>query len=215
MKVYVGEPAGKTLELCKKKGIGAVITPHKKTRYYPYKFPFFFVDNGAFGWWNRGESFNEKEFFKLLEKIENFYPQVPDFVVIPDKVAEGISSVEFSISYYEKLKELPYKLAFVVQNGMNEELVKEVLKELPKVKVLFVGGTLPWKLQSLPVWAKVAKELSLSLHVGRMGTEGRVTFARLTQVSSIDSSLPLFSKSKLQRFLQALESPVLPLQIRR
>lgn len=212
MRVYFGEPTGKMVEVVRREGIGAVFTPFRLVRPYPYKFRFFFYDNGAFVYWKRGEQFNGRKFLEGLERVlVSYSPQRPDFVVIPDLVARGEESLEFSLSWYKVLErdypEIP--LAFVVQDGMEFDKVKEILETLSKVKVLFVGGTIPWKVQTTPLWKRIARELNLKLHVGRVGTVRRLRWVRSIGVDSIDSSLPLFSKRKLRNFLKALKEPVI------
>ena len=212
MKVYFGEPTGKMVELVRKEGIGAVLTPFRLVRPYPYKFRFFFYDNGAFVYWKRGESFDGSRFLRGLERVlKSFYPQRPDFVVIPDLVAQGEESLEFSLSWYRVLErdypELP--LAFVVQDGMDAGRVAGILRTLPNVRVLFVGGTIPWKVQTTPVWKRVARELKLAIHIGRVGTVRRLRWVKSVGVDSIDSSLPLFSKQKLRSFLKVLREPAM------
>jgi hypothetical protein len=72
--------------------------------------------------------------------------------------------------------------------------------------VLFVGGSLPWKLNTGAMWARVAHANGRDCHVGRVGSAKRVRWAVDAGADSIDSSLPLWSAEKTDVFLAALDS---------
>jgi len=71
---------------------------------------------------------------------------------------------------------------------------------------LFVGGSLPWKLETGAAWCALGLELTIPVHVGRVGTFDRVLWAREIGAASIDSSLPLWSDQKLETFLAAMQT---------
>jgi len=192
----------------KKSGWGVVIVPELLTRFCPETFPLYFVDNGAFSCWKRGKRFDEKAFLKTLSFVSSL-STFPKFVVVPDKVAEGLHSLEFSVNWLEVLKrDYPhFSYALAVQDGMDEKSVEEVIEEFD---YLFVGGTLKWKLQTGEKWVKLAHKHNKKCHIGRVGTAKRVRWVRRIKADSIDSSLPLFSKAKLEVFKRALSSPLLP-----
>jgi hypothetical protein len=113
----------------------------------------------------------------------------------------GLASLEVSMLWVERLEGLPLYLA--VQDGMSTADVAPVLDYFLGI---FVGGTLPWKLRAASSWVDFAHENGKRCHVGRVGTVGRVEWARAIGVDSIDSSLPLWCEEQMQAFLGALES---------
>ena len=62
-----------------------------------------------------------------------------------------------------------------------------------------------YKLETAPAWTELAHARGLRVHVGRVGTVQRVRRMKAIGVDSIDSSLPLWSASKLAGFVAALQ----------
>jgi hypothetical protein len=160
------------------------------------------MDNGAFGDWLAGRGFDvaayEKDLGKLLASDLRH-----SFLVVPDLVAQGHDSLRFSLQWVERLYSIA-PLYFVVQDGMGEEIACE----MKPFAGLFVGGSLPWKLKTGAQWVSLAHELGLRCHIGRVGTERRVRWARRIGADSIDSSLPLFSEGNFRRFLNGFSEPL-------
>jgi hypothetical protein len=93
----------------------------------------------------------------------------------------------------------------VVQDGMTCERVAAWLDEQPDpYHGIFVGGTLPWKLATGAAWVTFAHERGMRCHIGRVGPAARVRWAREIGADSIDSSLPLRDRGKMEAFLGAL-----------
>ncbi len=183
MKVYVGNDGSKTsVERMVKMGYGIMMT----NRYYnPERFPYYAIDNGAFGCWKSGRPWDGDSFIELVERFakEN---HKPDFIVTPDKVAEGLTSLFFSLSWIEKLlsawEDGTYFLA--VQDGMSSSDVKKVID---KFGGLFVGGTLKWKYRTSPAWIELAHSVRKPCHIGRVGTWPKIVWAHRIGADSIDS----------------------------
>ena len=204
MKAYVGEPTGKLANFFKDLGIGACISPFTKQNIKRHSF--WFLDNGAFTYWKKKQPFNEKAFYRLLEKAEN---KRPDFVILPDLVAQGLQSLKFSEYWLNRLENEGFKhtWALALQDGMKTEDIKSFIEGAP-ISVLFVGGTVKWKIRTGHEWVELAHSYGLICHIGRVGSMKRVIWARRIGADSIDSALPLFSKEKLDRFLRALTVPL-------
>lgn len=139
-------------------------------------------DNGAWRAYQQGEPFNERKFWKLIEP----HGAADDWVVVPDIVAGGMKSFDFSLSWLSRLSTLRM-LLFPVQDGM---IVTEVCKMLRRETGLgiFVGGTTAWKLHSMPYWAGVAKGLNRYCHVGRVNTVRRIKMCAEAGVDSFDGT---------------------------
>ena len=214
MKIYLGlvSRGSKKAKEIRKEGWGVVVVPELRKKFCPETFPLYFVDNGAFVFWKRGLPFNEKPFLETLEHVAEIVEEgrtPPSFVVVPDLVAQGLKSLDFSINWLEKLKrEFPqFSYALALQDGMTPEHVEPVMDEFDW---LFVGGTLEWKVKTGELWVKFAHSHNRKCHIGRVGTAKRVCWARRIGADSIDSALPLFSKEKFEAFRRVLHSPLLP-----
>jgi len=210
LKVYVGlvsKGSVKAKEI-RREGWGVVLVPELRKKFCPETFPLYFVDNGAYTCWRRGESFNSDLFLRTLEEVST-YQIAPQFVVIPDLVAKGLKSLEFSLNWLDRLKQgFPnFNYALAVQDGMKLEDVEPYLNE---VAYLFVGGTLKWKITTGKEWVELARRYGKKCHVGRVGTAKRVRWARKIGADSIDSALPLFSLAKWERFKKALRETLQP-----
>ena len=156
------------------------------------------IDNGAFGDWRANRAFDAKQFRHALARSKDL--PTPDFVVVPDRVAAGRDSLALSMEWLDECKTYgsPY---LVVQDGMTEADVRAVA---PRFEGLFVGGTLPWKIETAVAWVRLAHSIGRRCHIGRVGTPTRVRWARRIGADSIDSCLPLWSASKLDAFVHAV-----------
>jgi hypothetical protein len=163
-----------------------------------------FYDNGAFRDWRSGVPFDAPAFEADILAILDLAPRErPDFVVLPDRVAAGLESLGMSLAWLHRLGRLSLRYALVVQDGMRAD---DIPWEAP-FDVLFVGGSLDWKLQTAQLWIHAAHEHGRVCHVGRVGTGRRVRWALDLAADSIDSSLPLWSVDKLDIFTAAVASP--------
>lgn len=157
------------------------------------------LDNGAFGDWRAKREFNAEQFSDALSKSAA-YASRPDFVVVPDRVAAGMDSLELSLQWQKRCAEVgPAYL--VVQDGMTTEAVTDALSMFDGV---FVGGSLPWKIATGSQWVEVAHRCGKPCHIGRVGTPRRVAWAKRIGADSIDSCLPLWSRGHLQKFVEAV-----------
>lgn len=198
---YVGQTKSRALiaEL-RALGIGEATQPDE---WPPRRTPYF-QDNAAFKLWRAGKPFDERGFMDMLARMYREGPR-PDFVVIPDKVASP-ESLEYSMRWVPWLRGCA-PLAFVAQDGMTESEVTDALSLSPEVAVLFVGGTLEWKLATSAAWVKLAHRLGRRCHIGRVGTKPRVQWARAIGADSVDSCTPLFSRDNMRLWLEGLLGP--------
>ena len=176
----------------------------------PYEGEPWGFDNGAFGDFLKGKEFDRDRYLKNLEKAiriaENYHP--PYLAVLPDIVAGGMKSLEFSLRWFEtELRHVPFNWYLAVQDGMEPEAVEEALKSYPQIKGLFLGGTDEFK-KTASKWSSLAHSLGLKFHYARAGSMKKVFQARRVEADSLDSALPLWNGQKLKRFLKALSSPL-------
>lgn len=201
MRVYVGQTRSrKLIAQLVEVGIGECTS---RGEWPPRRRPCF-QDNGAFGDWKSGRDFDTAAFLSDCTSA-NEDPCPPDFSVCPDLVAMGLASLAFSLrwldAYAASFPALRWYLA--VQDGMTEPDVRAVAHQFAGI---FVGGTLPWKVATGAAWVRLAHELNIPCHVGRVGTVKRVRWAQRIGADSIDSALPLWSAQKLTAFVAALEA---------
>lgn len=198
MKVYVGQTrSAKLVRRLWELGIGECTV---RGELPPRRRPWFF-DNGAFGDWRAERPFDEAQFVADIEAMRLAVDK-PDFVVLPDRVAGGLDSLRESLGWVRRLWD--FRLYLAVQDGMTPADLP-FNEEMLHVRGLFVGGTLEWKIRTGADWVKAAHRGGRQCHVGRVGTEDRIAWARRIGADSIDSSLPLFSEDNLRRFLRGLK----------
>lgn len=162
-------------------GAGHMVTP----AYFRKRQPVFWaLDNGAFGAYQKGTSFNIAAYINAVNMaLECERP--PTFTVLPDIVAGGRESLELSISYLDSVNGIPRYLA--LQDGMT---VHDVEPYMMDIEGLFIGGSVPWKYRSMGVWVWLAHKYKKKCHVGRVGTLEGYKHCFLQGVDSVDGSNP-------------------------
>lgn len=168
------------------------------------------LDNGAFIGWRQGKPFDERWFLRRLDHaVDTLHP--PRLAVVPDLVAEGERSLEFSLDWLERLPaHYPWYLA--VQDGMTEVQVEAVIDRFAG---LFLGGTDSFK-ATAPAWAQLARRHRKQFHYARAGTMAKLRHAMDVRADSLDSCFPLWERERLERFIGYWEDgfpqPRLPME---
>lgn len=210
MKAYVGQTRSAALVAkLAAAGIGECVTRGQ----LPPRRGSWFYDNGAFEDWRAGAPFNYLQWSRDMRAIRlwqdnqgipTYRPHggerltAPDFVVVPDLVAQGWHSMFFSLEHLEEARRSGAPCYLAVQDGMTPAFVAT---HIAKFDGLFVGGSLEWKLETGAAWVKFGRKHGRRVHIGRVGTVDRVQWAIAIGASSIDSSLPLWTREKLEAFL--------------
>jgi hypothetical protein len=146
-----------------------------RTEGFPYA-----LDNGAWYAFANKLPFDGESFLAAFDKLG----QGADFVVLPDIVAGGERSLEFSMNWSYRLdRSCPQLLA--VQDGMTAHMVSPLVGS---DRGIFVGGTDEFKETSLPIWSQLARERQCYLHVGRVNTARRVALCNAANADSFDGS---------------------------
>ena len=99
-----------------------VATGHDKNAGLPYA-----IDNGAWSAFNQGKPFDAHKFRKILawsatQEIS------PDWVVLPDIVAGGLESLEFSMCWLDEVSEYTTRPLLAVQDGMTPQHASLLLR---------------------------------------------------------------------------------------
>lgn len=207
MKVYVGQTrGGHMLAAVDALGFGEMCQP---SEYPPRRTAHGWAqDNGVYVAWKHGRIFDADAYACHLERVEKDVRErrvpAPDFLVVPDVVADGVASFRRSEAWANRCADTGWPCLFVVQDGMGLEQVARVL---PRVSGLFVGGSSQWKWATGAAWVRLAEEYRRPCHVGRVGTGRRVRWAREIGAASWDSTIPLWSRDNLRRFVAAMAVP--------
>lgn len=140
------------------------------------------LDNGAFSAYLAGDSIDPAAFAAFVDNNVS-HEHKPDFIVVPDKVADP-TSLAFSIEARSIMPDgFSYYLA--VQDGMTPDSVRP---ELEIFDGIFIGGTKAWKLRTARIWSALSKEVGIPSHGGRFGTLYDLRLARAIELDSVDSS---------------------------
>jgi hypothetical protein len=146
------------------------------------------VDNGAWGDFQKNQPFDERRFLALVDQSG----EDADFVIVPDIVAGGMRSLDFSLSWLPRLAGGPL-LLLAVQDGMDVFTVAGVLHEWPNLGI-FLGGSTEWKLRTMYEWGVLAAVMHRHYHIGRVNTARRIRLAAEAGADSFDgTSATMFS----------------------
>ncbi len=199
MKVYLGQTrAGELIKKLNGMGFMEMTQPKElPSRRFPFA-----LDNYAYACFKNNRPWSAEDFKRGVEKCW-VRKEIPDFVVCPDIVMGGVASLEFSLSWAPYLNGFaPRYLA--VQDGMCFEDVTPHLKDFDG---LFVGGSVPWKMDSGFWWTALAHAVGKPCHVGRISGREKVRLVKSWGTDSIDSCVPLWSDDNLRAVVSGLEDP--------
>lgn len=178
-------------------GVEQLVTP--RSRHLPGNV--FAVDNSAF------TNFDEKAFLKLLLKLR-LAGDKPLWVACPDVVGEADATLKNYYGWYFEISHYyGFKTAYVLQDGQGQ-LKQKYFRKVPwdKMECLFIGGSTEYKLgPEVRYYVAEAKRRGKWVHMGRVNSVKRMTYARQIGCDSIDGSgLSRFTDTKMPRMLRAL-----------
>ncbi len=139
------------------------------------------LDNGAWSAFQAQEQFDEAAFLRALDRLG----ANADWIVIPDIVAGGVRSLDYSLSWLPRLTSLDVPLLLAVQDGMTPNLVRPLLNSRIGI---FVGGSTDWKLATALQWGQVARAAGCWLHIGRVNTIKRIQLCAAAGADSFDGT---------------------------
>jgi hypothetical protein len=159
------------------------------------------LDNGAWTAYQQRRPWEAQPFWRALQ----CRGAGAEWVVLPDIVAGGESSLARSLSWLSHGLEYTQRVLLAVQDGMTPALIRPHLTVAARIGI-FVGGSTAWKLRTLPLWGTLAAEMGCWLHVGRVNTARRITLCGLvgatsfdgTSVSRFATTLPLLEHARQQ-----------------
>jgi hypothetical protein len=153
-------------------------------------------DNGAFDAWQHATPFDGIGFQSRVRTVMDS-GLIPRVAVVPDIVAAGCESLEFSVDWIERLPyDWPWYLA--VQDGMS---LADVAYVLHFFHGIFLGGTDKFK-YSAHRWCDLAHKHGKKFHYARAGTLTKLRHAIRIGADSLDSSFPLWTKERFDTFVE-------------
>ena len=191
MLILVGHTRSKEmLRIIKRQGFGRMFVDAKPDPFEGEQWGF---DNMAFGLWLRGQPFDEDAYAQRFQRA--YETGMPYMAVVPDIVAKGMESLDYSLGWAARLpRRWPWYLA--VQDGMEES---EVAKVLYMFDGLFLGGTDRFKGTAYR-WSRIAHEQGKRFHYGRAGTLRKLQAAYNSEADSCDSAFPLWTMERMVKF---------------
>lgn len=201
MLFFTGDSRAKeVVKILEMYSIGRVVVNHRIRPYLNEKIIF---DNGAYADRKKGE-FNEERYSKSLSMVKRICR--PYFAVTPDIYVGGKKSLEMSNSRIKQLYDSTgWDWYLVVQDGMNPLDVKMSLNTYPYTGV-FIGGSNDFKLLTDETWENMTHKLKLKLHYGRCGTPTKIQRAIDIGADSIDSAFPLWTKERMENFVNIVKN---------
>lgn len=163
------------------------------------------LDNGAWAAYQAKRPFDADAFCRMVDD----HSAGADWVVLPDIVAGGKESLDFSLSWWGLGPFWRCPLMLAVQNGIEPDDVAHIVG--PNLGI-FIGGTSEWKEASALSWGKLAREAGARLHMGRVNSQRRIKIAQAAGCDSFDGSsvtryavtLPKLDSAKRQGYLEDL-----------
>lgn len=147
------------------------------------------VDNGAWTAFQQGRRLDESLFWKAVDKMG----EGADWIVLPDIVAGGLRSLDYSLAWLNQLRDLPTPLLIAVQDGMEPDDVRDLLG--PTIGI-FIGGSTSWKEATAVQWGALARRRNCYLHMGRVNSARRIAICAAAGASSFDgTSVTRFAKT--------------------
>lgn len=180
MKVYLGASGPPDKDSAKEHApefvYGFCWTPEKMTKTdHPY-----ILDNGAYRAFINNEVWDVDGFVRRVNQIEEM-PREPDFIVLPDVVANPKLTFKRSTEWAQ-LIDGPKALA--IQDGMTESKVGKFISN-HELEALFIGGSVEWKRRNADVFVELAHEKDLIAHLARPND---LYWAKNIGVDSVDTS---------------------------
>ncbi len=181
----------------------------------PRRAPWFY-DNGAYGDFVAGQPFDFLTFERDMRRIrlwsEAGVPRwdrkrllpLPQFIVLPDLVAGGAASLDFTEGFLLDGLHAPIggwpaaPLYLAVQDGMDIARVAALIARC-RLGGIFVGGSLEWKIETGAQWVRVAHRLGVPCHIGRCVSSNRLLWAQRIGADSVDGNAPNWSRDGLAR----------------
>jgi hypothetical protein len=203
--VLVGESTShKVIDACERLGWGRMWV-YRNIR--PVAGERWGLDNGVFKHWDRAgpmrpDAFDVDGYRQRVERAERV--GVPWLAVVPDLIAAGVDSLDFSLSWVERMP-ASWPLYLALQDGMTPELVA------PHAHLfagLFLGGSTHFK-RLAPMWCSFAHARGMRFHYARCSSPRRFDWCTSFGADSVDSTQMLWSTDRFDAFKARYLNPTM------
>jgi hypothetical protein len=134
-------------------------------------------DNDCFN-----KNWNREAFISMLQQVAG-QPRLM-WVTVPDVVADGDATLKRFRLWLPVFRHYAIPACLVAQNGMTPEQIP-----WDDITAVFIGGDTEWKLsRDATAIAKEAKSRGKWLHMGRVNSLIRISYAKHLQCDSIDGT---------------------------
>lgn len=185
--IYFGNPVTELIRDAIRAGhIGIIATPASERKSQWVDAPWC-ADNGCF----TNVKFDVEEWHSWLwENVER--KDLCVFATAPDVVGDAAATLERSLPWLDKIRQVGYPAAFVAQDGIEDTDVP-----WSEFDCLFLGGTTEFKLGSIAQeYAGRAKARGKWLHMGRVNSLKRLRYAEYLDCDSADGTHLTFRPDK-------------------
>ncbi len=141
-------------------------------------------DNGGWSDHQKGSDFDEDAFERFLTWISS-QPIVPDWLVLPDIVAGGLTSLELSLRWLNRCLSVCPLVLIAVQDGMKEA---DIAPFVGRSVGVFLGGSTAWKISRMAAWGAFCRLRGLHYHVARVNSAKRMAMAVAAGGDSMDGT---------------------------
>lgn len=181
--------------LAKTHGLGLLPQPDSyranKTEFYPY----FGLDNGCFA-----AKWDEDKWLAWLDKMPRDRCL---FATVPDVVGDAELTFDRWWKYNDKVKDLGFNRAYVLQDGCEDWHVPE------DAEAVFIGGSTEFKLSDeAAALTSQARQQGKWVHMGRANSAKRLSRAVEMNCDSADGTFlkygPLVNTGRLRNMLDSL-----------
>ena len=179
--LYFANPCGpKVLTMMRAGDLGYIDTPHQQN-IRPADVTWC-ADNGCFS-----SRFEESHWWAFL-KANAGHAASCKFAVAPDVVGDATATLLRSTPWLPRIRALGYPVALVGQDGMED-------MALPwgDFDAFFIGGSTEWKLGAAAAdLARAARKRGKWVHMGRVNSKKRITYAESIGCHSADGTFLTF-----------------------
>lgn len=138
------------------------------------------IDNGAWTAHQQGREFDVPAFERVVQALG----AGADWIVVPDIVAGGLASLDFSLDWLPRLTSARL-LLLAVQDGIEPGHVRSLLGDRLG---LFLGGSTAWKLRTMALWGRLSREVGCYFHVARVNSRRRIHLCNDAGAHSFDGT---------------------------
>jgi hypothetical protein len=139
------------------------------------------LDNGAWADFQAGREFDADGFERLIDKLG----AGAAWIVLPDIVAGGLSSLELSLRWSNRCLSICPLALLAVQDGMTEDDISPFVGRSVGV---FLGGSTEWKISTMAAWGAFCRRRGIYYHVARVNSVKRMAMAVAAGADSVDGS---------------------------